>query len=208
MSAPSHCTSAWKPAQEPAPRSQPAHSESLTVGAQQSQEVSHCACWRQAVTGASPLGSSHSKGASCGSCGKPPCWHRQSEMGVLLEAAMLALPCRARSGLPPPVLRPGRAGQLILSMTQRGYFFAFSAALLALHSISHVILWSKPVLNEQHGSPRMFSLLFCARAEICSLWEMLLQTLSWASPLKAPCFSIKCPGPKGLETHHVKARTC
>lgn len=69
-----------------------------------------------------PLGSSHSKGAVCGSRGKPPCWHRQSKRGVPLEAAMPALPCSARFGLPPPVLRPGRAGKLILSMTQRGYF--------------------------------------------------------------------------------------
>lgn len=82
-------------------------------------------------------------------------------------------------------------------MTQRGYFFAFSAALLALHSISHVILWSKPVLNEQHGSPRMFSLLFCARAEICSLWEMLLQTLSWLPHSRHHASASSAQVPKG-----------
>lgn len=38
-----------------------------------------------------------------------------------------------------------------------------SAAVLALHSPLHIALWNKRILNEQHGSPKMFSLLSCAR---------------------------------------------
>lgn len=107
---------------------------------QQSHGVSRCAGWWQAVTGAFPLGSSHGKGAVCGSCGKPPCWHRQSKVGVLLEAAMPALPWTARFALPPPVLRPGRAEKLILSMTRRGYFFAFRSLPLSLPFTAHPTL--------------------------------------------------------------------
>lgn len=61
----------------------------------------------------------------------------QAKIGVLLEAAMLALPCSARFGLPPPVLRAERVGEFILAMTQRGYFFAFRPLLLSLPFTAH-----------------------------------------------------------------------
>lgn len=61
----------------------------------------------------------------------------QAKMGVLLEAAVLAPPCSTRFGLPPPVPRPERVGELLLAMTQRGYFFAFRSLLLSLPFTAH-----------------------------------------------------------------------
>lgn len=74
-----------------------------------------------------------------------------------------------------------KSWRIYFSNDPKGVFLCIqtSAALLALHSPSHIALWNKPILNEQHGSSRMFSLLSCARAGISSLREMLLQTLSW-----------------------------